>query len=531
MTKLLFENTASSGNGAKKTTLCMILTIAASCLLTALAQGTGFFYSSHSTKILILACLFFVYAGVFIYLKMSRRLTENMLAYMIILLGVLLRCSYVLLSGLYERQHDAGAYTGMGTDFVNPGHIGYIEYLYKFHKLPDINPYELFAYYHPPLHHIISFLWLQLNIFLGVTEELAFENLQILPLLYSCLCMVVTWKILKVLEIREKGLYMGLGFMVLHPATIVMAGSVNNDMLTILFMCLTILGSLKWIRNKDLKGLVQLALFIGFGMITKLNSAVLAIPLAIIFFMHFISILRSKDKPLIFKWIKNYCIFGVIVAPIGLSWIVRNLVLFGEKPGVPVPGETSPMYTAPYSLWDRLGIPALADWHFDFPFHPISAKACNNTWVIMFQTSLFAEEYPTDLPDVLLAMCQITFLLAVVLGIFTAVLLVAVLLDKKTRREDTVFLLTGYVIMLISFAAFVIIYPYTCSSDFRYVAICLVYVAIALGLGNKYYLPAYLLQETNQITKIKSVCMHVINTGIIIVLTSITLIYMFWNRW
>lgn len=533
MKTLFFKNTRDSADSsaARHTTLCLLITILLSCLVTAVAQGSGFFYSSHYTKVLVLSCIFLAYTGILLYLKATRRLDGHVVVYMMILLGVLLRCSYVLLSGLYERQHDAGAYTGMGTGFVNPGHIGYIEYIYKFHKLPDLNPYELFAYYHPPLHHIISCIWLQLNIRLGAAENLAFENLQILTLLYSCLCMVVTWKILKALDIRGNGLYIGLSFMVFHPATIVMAGSVNNDMLTILFMCLIILESLKWIRNKDLAGLIRLALCIGFGMITKLNSAVLAIPLAILFFRHFVSVIRTKDKPLILHWIKNYCIFALIVAPIGLSWIVRNLIRFREKPGVPVPGETSPMYTAPYSLWTRLGIPAFSDWNFAFPFHPISAKACSNTWVIMFHTSLFAEEYPTDLPDILLSLCQITFALSVILGIVTAFLLVAVLLHKRTRREDTIFLLTGYVIMLISFAAFVIIYPYTCSSDFRYVAICLVYVAIALGLGSKYYISPPPGQENKKCSKIKAAGMHMINSGIIIILTFITIIYVFWERW
>ena len=253
-----------------------------------------------------MVCLFCAYMALLLYLKASRRLSENYIVYMIIMLGIFLRCCYVLLSGLYDRQHDAGAYTGMGTDFINPGHIGYIEYIYKFHKLPDLNPYELFAYYHPPLHHILSFLWLQINIWLGVSEALAFENLQILPLLYSCLCMVVTWKILKTLEISGTGLYIGLAFLVFHPATIVMAGSVNNDMLTILFMCLIILESLKWIRNKDLAGLIRLALCIGFGMITKLNSAVLAIPLAIVFLMQFLPLLNGKSKKQLLLWIKNY---------------------------------------------------------------------------------------------------------------------------------------------------------------------------------------------------------------------------------
>ncbi len=531
MPKLLFQNTAASISGTKKTSLWIMLTVIISCLATALMQTFGFLSVSHSARVLVLASILLLYAGIFLYLKAARRLNENMTAYMILLLGTLLRCGYVLLSGLYERQHDAGAYTGMGTDFVNPGHIGYIEYIYKFHKLPDIDPYTLFGYYHPPLHHLISCAWLKLNLLLGTTEELAFENLQILPLLYSCLCMVITWKILKLLEVRENGLYIGLAFIALHPATILMAGSVNNDMLTILFMCLTIYYTLKWIRNKNLKGLIPLALSIGFGMITKLNSAVLAFPVAIVFLMHFISVIQEKNKPLFLKWVRNFCVFGVITVPVGLSWIIRNLIRFGEKPGVPVPGETSNMYTGSYSLWQRLGIPTISEWHFDFPFHPISARACSNTWAIMFHTSLFGEEYPAGISDSLLALCQITFLLSVILGIATAVLLVFVLLNKRTRREDSVFLLTGYVVMLVSFAAFVVIYPYTCSSDFRYVAICLVYIAIALGLGNKYYLSASPLQEDSRFIKIKALSMGIINTGVILMLTGITLIYFFWERW
>lgn len=536
MKTLLFSNDSSKKvwNSDKKTSFCIILAIIASCLLTAIAQGSNFFYTSHYTKILVLVGLFLAYTGLFFYLKASKHLNENSIVFMMILLGVLLRCGYVLLSGLYERQHDAGAYTGMGTDFINPGHIGYIEFIYKFHKLPDINPYELFAYYHPPLHHIISYIWLQLNIWLGVTEALAFENLQIVTLFYSCLCMVVTWKILKVLDIKGNALYISLAFMVFHPATIIIAGSVNNDMLTILFMCLIILGSLQWIRNKNLAGLIRLALYIGFGMITKLNSAVLAIPLAIVFLMHFISVIRTKDKKNLITWIKNYAIFAVTVAPIGLCWIVRNLVRFGEKPGVPVPGETSPMYTETFSLWERLGIPTFADWNFSFPFHPISAKACCNTWVIMFHTSVFAEEYPTNLSDILLIMCQIVFLLTVVFGISAAILLIIVLLDKKTSKEDCVFLLVGYIMMLISFAAFVIVYPYTCSSDFRYVAICLVYVCIALGLGNRYYLnPPAASEAPSQVklNRAKQIFMYITNAGIITILSFITIIYLFWERW
>ncbi len=146
-------------------------------------------------------------------------------------------------------------------------------------------------------------------------------------------------------------------------------------------------------------------------------------------------------------------------------------------------------------------------------------------------TSLFAEEYPTELPDILLILCQITFVLAIIFGIATAVLLVAVMLHKNTILQDKIFLLTGYVIMLLSFAAFVVIYPYTCSSDFRYVAVCLIYIAIALGLGNKYFLQTPCFLQKNFRERAAAVSMHVINFGVIGILVLINVIYIFWERW
>ena len=128
-------------------------------------------------------------------------------------------------------------------------------------------------------------------------------------------------------------------------------------------------------------------------------------------------------------------------------------------------------------------------------------------------------------------LCQITFVLAVVLGIATALLLVITLLNKKTGKEDCIFLLTGYVILLVSFAAFVIIYPYTCSSDFRYVAICLVYITIGLGLGNKHYLTQSVIHESRPVDKIMAVSVHMINGGILTLLLLVNVVYVFWGRW
>ena len=97
-----------------------VILILISCLAAAFLQGCGFLSLSHYDQILILTCIFLAYFALLYYLKVSKRLIhEDTVVTMMIFLGVLLRFSYILLSGLYDRQHDAGVYTGMGTDFVN----------------------------------------------------------------------------------------------------------------------------------------------------------------------------------------------------------------------------------------------------------------------------------------------------------------------------------------------------------------------------------------------------------------------------
>ncbi len=482
------------------------------CVATAILQAQGFLTLDHYTQMFSIAMAFLVFIAWLSYKAYFGLNDERTRIRLIVMAGTLLRCAYVLITGLYERQHDAGVYTGKATDFVNFGHIGYVEYIYKFNSIPQIDPYTVFGYYHPPFHHIIEALWLKFNVFLGVSEDLAFENLQIPTLLYSCLIMLVTYSILKVLKINGKGMTVGMCLIAFHPATIIMSGSVNNDVLTMLFMSLIMLLALMYIREKNLMTLILIALCIGFGMLTKLNAAVLAVPVGIIFLMHFISVIKSKDKESIVKWIKNYAIFAVLVIPIGMAWIIRNEIRFSKHPAVPVPGEASPLYTQSYSLWSRLGIPSLSQWHFDFPFHPLKAAACNNTWAIMFHTAIYAEEYPVDITDPMLILCQITFILQIVLAILAIYLLIKVCLDKRTALEDKVFLLVGYVAIICAFIAFVLIYPYTCSSDFRYISICLIYTIIAIGLANKY--------------NYKRIALY--NGGILSFLGMIQVIYLLW---
>lgn len=500
--------------------LCLLVTIVQGTALSSIISRNAVIFCSV-LPIVVLAVMF-----IWLYIFDKDKITEDKVVFAIIFSAMLLHCCYALLSGLYDRQHDEGVYTGIATTQVNPGHLGYIEYIYKFHALPNMNPYEFFSYYHPPLHYMISAVWVILLTALGMSEDMAFENLQILPLFYSGLLMLVTYKILKKIGSEGKGLCVGLFFAAMHPSLVIMSGSINNDMLSTLLIACCILSTLCFIRERSLKNLMLIAFSIGLGMVSKINVGIMALPIGLVFLMDFIGVIRSKDKNEILKSLKQYVLFGLTSAVIGLSWIVRNLLKFHEKPGISAPGEASIMYTGNYNLWEQLGIAPFSEWHFEFPFHPLSGKVIHNIWVIMFQTSLFTEEYPADLEGGLLFLCQFVYVAAIILAIATAVFFIYTQYKKyKTStqegRFESIFLVAGYITFLFGFAFFAWKYPYTCSSDFRYIAICLIYIAI--GLADK--------NGEDIKTKWGSIAARMIKGGVCLTLVLTTIIYMTWKRW
>ena len=495
------------------------------CLFAELVQGTALSVMIPG-NVIPAACTLLL-AAVFLrlmYLHKKGRLTEEAAVFAIILAGMLLHCCYVLCTGLHDRQHDEGTFTGRGDALVNPGHLGYIEYIYKFHRLPDINPYELFSYYHPPVHYILAAVWVTLQTAAGMAEEAAFENIQVLTLFYSGLFMLLSYRILKKAGAKGSGLYAGLVLLTMHPALTLLSGSVNNDMLSLVLLACCVLFTLCYIRERTLSNLVLIALSIGIGMLCKLNSAAMAFPVGLIFLIDLTEVVKKGDRKVILARVKNYALFGVIAAVTGLSWIVRNLVKFGELPGVPAPPVDSVMYTGDYSLWARLGIPAVSQWHFDFPFHPLSGDVIHNTWVILLQTSLFGEIYPAETTAIPLMLCRIVYVAAAVFAVLSAGWLLYLQCRKftgrlQTAKTDAVFVVAGYLFYLCGYVAFILKYPYTCSSDFRYAFLCLVYLAIGLGDGDR-YCPG---------NAKAAAAFRIVRAGVWICMFLTTIIYMIWQ--
>jgi len=393
-----------------------------------------------------------------------------------IIISSIIRLIYIIITPVGTRQHDLGYATRLDDGLINPGHLGYVEYIAKFHHLPDFDPFSIFSYHHPPVHHIVASFFLSFGKAIGINEPELYELIQIPCLIYSILTVIITYLTFKLFTKDEKKIILPLLFVALNPGLIYMTGSINNDMFATMFAFLAVYLSIKWIKlgykNREL---FEIALCLGLGMIIKPNVVVLAIPMALVMLMHFIDEIKSKRT---LKCIGKYCIFALISLPIGLSWTIRNIIRFGVTPGVPASNPLQ--YYGDYPLWELLGIPVKSA--ISFPFHAERAAYCHNAWQILIKTMLFTEIWPADISKPMLLLCQILYVSSFILiiALFISSIAHSIIRIKKGDTAIGSYLLSGIIAVFITYIMFILKYPSTCSCDFRYVAVSLLFFGISI---------------------------------------------------
>ncbi|MBQ2945458.1 MAG: hypothetical protein IJD95_02690 [Clostridia bacterium] len=397
----------------------------------------------------------------------------------IFLLAVVFRMFYGVMTGPYTRQHDFS-----GTH----GHYEYVKIIANEGALPKSNDWQ---FYHPPLTHIVLAGGYALLSGVIVTPEGAPDDakiadiLQVFPFIYSVLMLFVIYFILK--ELGLKGGYLLLGFSIFafHPTNIILSASLNNDMLTYLLYGVSFLFTVKWYKEQSFFNIICLALSIAASMLSKFSGVMIAPLTAIVFLTVLIKYVREKKS--VGGLIAQFAIFGVICIPLGLSYTLRNYILFEQPLGyVAYMGKDN---------WQYIDKPLISRlfgyWAPDLD-SPFSDLYRHNILSTCFKTSLFGEwggafsgfssRFGAAFTE--LAGWVVTFFAAV----FTAV---SAFLSGKYLfggKQDGVFsfLLVGnFVLQFGFFIYFNAGYPFGCTADFRYLAPTLISLSALFPLGLK----------------------------------------------
>lgn len=412
--------------------------------------------------LMVLAAVLLLTAALWRYLPMNT-------VSVIIVLGLLLKLAYVLYTATWTRQHDV-------VDFgTGEGHAGYIEYLLQNKALPNFDPRRVWAFFQPPLHHIIAAAWMKLCVFAGVTYRQAQENIQALTFCYTGAVMLFSYFTCKEIGLKKRGMGIAMLLISFHPVYVLLAGSINNDALSLAFAAAALYLAIVWYQRPGIPVILLLGASIGLSMMAKLSGGVVAPAVAALFLLKLIQE-RQQWK----KYFVQFAAFAFVTLPLGLWWTVRNRVLYDMPVNYIPPVGEQLAYTG---LFHRL---------FDMRLHSVypAMKAYGDAYdeynvpLSLMKTSLFGEYHLGLEWEAITPFATLLFLVGVLLALLAFAAMLAVLFSKKSglKKEWKLFFGILYTSLFGSYCSFAFGYSNFSAQNFRYVALLIVVEALFLGI-------------------------------------------------
>lgn len=411
-----------------------------------------------------------------LYCFLNKSLNISKIIVILFVLGFVLRLAYVLYTTVHQRQHDVEDF-----DLNANGHAAYILYIFNNGSIPILDIREHWQFYHPPLHHIISAIWLWIETAFGITDEASYEGLQYLTLFYSALSMYLSYRIMRELKLRKIGLVIAFAIVAFHPTFIIFAGSVNNDILSVTFLLGAVLNTIVWYKKRTAWNILKIALCIGLGMFTKLSVWMVAPAVAIVFLS---ALINNKGK--LKKLIGQMAAFITVCAPLGLYWSIRNYLLY-KVPFTYVPklAETNRLYVGKHSVMERL---------FDFNFNQFESVYNQlvfyagkyyeyNPTIGLFKTAMFDEVInDTYYPEIKL-FGIILFWSSVVLGLLGFIGMIYIFCKKKSMDVTFKWFFAAlFAVILGSYYIFCFEFSFSCTQNIRYASPLIVLGALFIGM-------------------------------------------------
>ncbi len=432
-----------------------------------------------------------------------------------------------------------------------------------------------YQFYQPKFVHYVFASLMHVNKYLIGTENTftLYQSLRIYTCVVSLSIMVIGYYILKELFNNKKsvGFMVGVLFIVAAPFLIRVTSMTNNDGFLWLFVFLSVYTSIRWYKNVSLKYSILLAISIGLAMSSKLSGAVIAIPIGLMMLFKLVVLIRQKEFK---KILLNYLVFALLVFPIGLFWPLYNYYT-QDQPFTYVWSNlnTNLLLDEGVTFYDRF-IAFPIGQYFKYIFMmlwPSSIPKDYNIYTSIMKSSIFGEF--TDYVGIGLVfggtLWVVNFILMMMLVLGSAYLVIRAITKKKYvsafyltstlvifytsllyfYNNETlmlviflnliwivsgivigikykwfnegsfapIFMLLIFITMMISYVGFNVANPYTCTLDFRYIA--LIYIPLGFLLiklidtlreekSKVFKVISYVVIVTASIYSLSSICFY-----------------------
>ncbi len=426
--------------------------------------------------------------------------------------GFTLRIGYAFYTGTNSRQHDVEMYkSGNVLNLDGGGHFTYTYIIYSTFQLPSSLSWQ---FYHPPLWHFISAIFMHVYGFFKGSNDIAslYSATVILSSFVGCITLYYCQELAVLLFKKDISIAIMALLLALHPQFFIMSGWVNNDNLAFMFMIIAFYYAYCFHLNRNWKDIIICAISIGLGAMSKLVTGLVCIPIGIIFIYDFIVDIRNKTYK---KTILQGIVFILIVCPLTLWFVIYTKVRFNISAfSVPsIDPYKNSLGVIQYSYWERFGIPNLFDlkngiWCILRP-NNASYQDCN-VWLYTLKCSIFGEySYWQGYVFAVILLIANLFMI-----IITLICLVYSLV-KNIKSFKNILMAITFVTCLFAYLVFQVKHPVTCTQDFRYMTLILI--------PGTYFIGNFFEQESN--TKLNKVTRKIFMTFIIMFISSSTLFY------
>ncbi len=456
--------------------------------------------------IIALCCTAIV--GFIAYMGMSKRLKARHIVLLLLLMGYVVRVGYMLYTPAATRQQDT--YTG---NF--DGHEAYAWTLFSTGKLPESNVYQ---FYHPPLNAVIQAQFMKIvssisslfsspEFFAKFTRAkpsyiesderyYLYSACQVLSVAYSFITAVFLVKTVRLFSFSEKTKLFLSAFVIFYPRQVQFAGMLNNDGISYMLGIIALYCALRWQKgSKHPAWILGCSFAVGLGMMAKLSSATVCLPIAGIFIYEFVRTLQKKEGSLsLGSMIFQYAVFLLFCVPLGLWFQVYANIRFDQEFGFVFSNLNHKLYTGDHSFFSRFFVAFdLGEYFGSIYCRPFEGHY--NLFNYALRSSIFGEfSYWHGEGFAVTAI-----LTAYLSAIFLAISLVwGIVACVRTRKEEKgVFARAGlswsellFVFLLVqsqvlSEVYFYIKMPYGCTMDFRYIMPLILGIALTIGYTRK----------------------------------------------
>lgn len=383
----------------------------------------------------------------------------------IITAAFLLHLFYIQNTQIDMRQHDLGGILAYMKSITKDG-INWFGF----------NPWDMYYYFHQPLHFIINGYILSFETAIWSSGILAQEGLQYVSLFYVTATSFFAAGIFRELEFRAPVSYAVLILFSFNPTLTLFSGYISDDTPVMFWGTFFIYFLIKWYQYDRYIDIFIAALGFGFGVLTKLSILMLVLGVSFLFLCKLYFMKANRER----VWTAG-CIFVITAVPWALIWIVRNHILF-DMQFYNVPDTAPDGQNFKYlDFYERI-----SDFSMFFkPFISAPSVVDGNMWLSLIKTELFGEWDFSVASSVIYPAAAILYFINIVIKLLAlgccAVILFWCRKELFKQQILSLFFIILYLTLWGYSFKYAMDYPYACSTDYRLFALLLIPEGVILA--------------------------------------------------